>query len=312
MNPKILFFSFFLLLPFLSVGQGNPMFISIDRNDPCCINVEMNPAILSQHPSNWHVVIGEKKYTSHDLDQNLSFRHCFPTNGAFTVQFYGGGGLVYANLVYISGCMNIVNGFHYVHLDGCCVEVSIINFPPKRKWSINMGDGAVFSNTTFPNDVVYYCYETPGKYMIQVFYDGGGGAGHQVEIIADSCRDVCNYWLCQTDYATAFGCSGSVTLSIDGVEVTIPFSQPITNATQGIPALVNEFQNIANLYGLTYVNVAPHVAHCPKSPDDPDSWGHFFLNSHVKFISLNAEFGCSEPQTPNAGWKKVNFKNDCD
>lgn len=322
MESKSFIFIIFLLLPFFSIAQENPMVVMIDPNDPCCIMVEMNPEILKHYPPNWNVEIGElagctwgvTTYTFQDLDQHNSFRHCFPFDGEYSIVFWVIGGNMHRISVDITGCASFqtIVGFNYVEVDECCVELSVINIPPKIKWTINMGDGASFSNLTFPNDIVHYCYENSGKYNIQLLYETGSGSSHQVEITADSCRDVCNYWLCQTDYATAFGCSGSVTLSIDGVEVTIPFSQPITNATQGIPALVNEFQNIANIYGLTYVNVAPHVAHCPKSPDDPDSWGHFFLNSHVKFISLNAVFGCSDPQTPNAGWKKVNFNNDCD
>ena len=213
--------------------------------------------------------------------------------------------------LYFDSSAQQTNGFHYINVDDCCVQVSIINNEPKRKWTLYMGDGTIFNSTDYGSDTVYYCYTSGGSYDIAVFYETGGGASSIVKIDVSNCKFVCDYYLCQTDYATAFGCSVSVTVGINGNEVTIPFSQPITNATVGIPLLIAELQAIANNLGVIYVNKADHVSVCPKMFGDPDSFGHFFLQSDVKFIRLNGGQLCSNAQTPNAGWQNVPFYNNC-
>ncbi len=300
---KLIFLTILLLNSLSDLKAQTFSAFTVVKVDGCCVKVWIRDDFFA---GTWAFTVGAFSFNNTNTPAN-GFDICFSGNGNYmatlTVPLAS-----YSSTVNIANCSSIIsNGFHYVTVTECCVEVLIINKQPKRSWTLDMGNGTIISSDQNGSDKVNYCYSNSGNYTITLTYSNGGGANWLVTISTQKCQKKCDYWLCLTDYYGAFGCSNGITVRVNGVVQNIPFTKSVSNTSYGVNDLIAELKLIANNLGVTYVNFAPQLLTCHKGPGI--THGHFFLNSPVEFLTLYGDSSCAMPQNPNAGLPSVNWNH---
>jgi hypothetical protein len=296
---KLIFLTILLLNSLCDLKAQTNSAFTVVTVDACCVKVWIRDDLFA---GTWTFTVGMFSFNNTNTLVN-GFDICFSGNDNYTAMLTLPSAS-YSYAVNIAHCSSLVsNGFHYVTVTECCVEVLIINKQPKRSWTLNMGNGTIIYSDQNGSDKVNYCYSTSGNYTITLTYSGGGGAIWLVNISTQKCQKKSDYWLCLTDYYGAFGCSAGITVKINGVVQNIPFTKSVSNASYGVNDMIAELTLIANNLGVTYVNYAPQLLTCHKGPGI--THGHFFLNSPVEFLTLYGDNSCTLPQYPNAGSPSV-------
>jgi hypothetical protein len=229
--------------------------------------------------------------------------------------------------------------FRNLRTEGCCVIVevrtneSVNSFYPIHIINVSGQSGLIDkvyhggqygsewhsdNDPDFPNYwVMTYCFRENGSYAISPELVGiappvFGTPPPPLTFDITDCNEngKCSYWICNTDYYGAFGCSESVTVEINGVQYDSPLTGgPITNAVPGIAQMRAAMRAIADNFGITYAEYANLVPNCSKRGNV--NFSHIYLNTDIKFIKLNGSSNCQFPQSPNAGLKDVKFNITC-
>ena len=167
-----------------------------------------------------------------------------------------------------------------------------------------MGNGDNMGYIEADEATMYYCYEVDGIYTVTLtYYDENNIEVYPYERIIEinSCTpdpEYCDYWLCFVDYYGQNSCYESITYEYSNVSYTYVFNQTFGgNAYGPIPA-IQELSAFANSLGIQYSNSQDELEDCKKGNVNAESWGHFFLNSPYKIVSLNytTDVNCTTPQ----------------
>ena len=277
--------------------------------DECCVEVWVRDDLFS---SKWVLEIGEFIFTSENTSAN-GFEVCFDQVGDYyaTLSANNQTFIVPISIAFCGSSLSA--GFYFVNIDKCCVDLLIKNYEPKREWILDMGNGTIINSDINGSDKVSYCYTSSGQYKLRLKYINPNGSmpGAEENLIIDTqeCIKRCDYYLCLEEYYGQFGCSNGITVKVNGVIQDIPFTKSISNASWGSNDLIAEFTAIASNLGITYVNYAPQIKTCNKGPSI--TYGHFFLDSEVEFLTLYGDGSCPNPQNPNAGNAEKNWDNNC-
>jgi hypothetical protein len=171
----------FIFISFLSIKtlQGAINF-TVEVNS-CCATITVN---IVANPE-WSISVDGTIYT-HLTNPTGIIEHCFNEPGLYWMQFTSPsiGSPINQSIIIESCCPDPINGFNYIIVDECCIEISVINDPfCPRDWTIEFGDGAVITRADNDGqDDVIYCYSTTGDYVVILRYDTGGGAAQIIQI----------------------------------------------------------------------------------------------------------------------------------
>ena len=174
----------------------------------------------------------------------------------------------------------------------CCVTVCVEEIPGLT-WIVDMGNNKDYVYSIPGENVISHsCYDNPGYYTVTLnYYDSNNDIVHtyvRIIYIPDTgCgKGPCSYWLCFTDYYNLFGCAKSVTYKNNGIEYEYIFPNgPISNTSYGVGLLIQEMNQLAATLDVQYANFNSLYT-CVKNTGIVH--GHFFLNTNIEFISLNA------------------------
>lgn len=180
----------------------------------------------------------------------------------------------------------------YMTGEGCCITVCVEEIEGLT-WIVDMGNNKDY---VYPiggeHELIHFCYDEPGYYFVTLSYFDSND-----DLVTEYVRSIyipdtgcgsgpCSYWLCLTDYYNLFGCAKSVTYKINGVEYEYIFPNgPVSNTSYGVGLLIQEMSQLATTLGVQYANFNEFET-CLKDPGIVH--GHFFLNTNIEFISINA------------------------
>jgi hypothetical protein len=188
---------------------------------------------------------------------------------------------------------NCDGGFcNYMVGEGCCVTVCVEEIQGLT-WEVDMGNNKDYVYSIPGENVVSHtCYEDPGYYTVTLkYFDSNNDIVHtyirNIYIPETGCGSgPCSYWVCFTDYYNYFGCVESVTYKLNGIEYEYVFPNgPISNTSYGVGLLIQEMYQLATNLGIQYANF-DDLEICKKN--EAVVHGHYFLNTSIEFISLNA------------------------
>lgn len=277
----------------------------------CCATITVNTL---SNPE-WIIIIEGTTYSNTSHPSGM-FVHCFNNNGIYWASFNNPstGSPVLVPITITSCCNPPVNGFAYLFIEDCCVELFVINDPScPRDWRIDFGNGQIISRSeNNDDDVVRYCYDQIGEYDIFLTYDSGGGAAQSIQI-----TDLCEYCYlskqCWHEVANAWGESGGDQRCFTGVRLELPdgtivdvFFDPII-IVGGYSQLFLAIQNAIIAQGFSvsaYSDDPEGEISCNKGGDYVPG---FFFISKVKVLNVLGD-DCNASGFGSPGGSESNFE----
>ena len=300
-----------LLFSFTFINAQTPYF-NVTVNS-CCATITVNTL---SNPV-WIITIEGATYSNTSHPSGM-FVHCFSYNGIYWATFNNPstGSPVLVPITITSCCNPPVNGFAYLFVEDCCVELFVINDPAcPRDWRINFGNGQILTRSeNNGDDVVRYCYDEIGMYGLSLTYEGGGGSSTVIEItsLCEKCylsrqcwHEVANAW---GEHAGQQRCFTGVRLQLPDGTIVDVFFNPIVIVGGYLP-LLGSIQNAIAAQGFTvnaFANDPEGIISCNKGGDYVPG---FFFHSKVRVLNVLGD-DCNAYGSGSPGGSESNFVHE--